>query len=163
MVKTQHFFYTIYIQSVPEIVWRALIDPEMTKQYRSRHQNVSDWRSGSSWKHVDYDHPGIVDLLGRVIESLPGRRLVLSWAFPEDVENVHVHSRVTIDIVAETANVVRLTLSHTGLEFDSEMYHGIAHGWPRVLSSLKSLIETGHALPITAVRPRPVTDAVGAR
>ena len=69
----------------------------------------------------------------------------------------------TIDIVAETANVVRLTLSHTGLEFDSEMYHGIAHGWPRVLSSLKSLIETGHALPITAARPRPVTDAVGAR
>jgi uncharacterized protein YndB with AHSA1/START domain len=160
-VKTQHFVYTTYIQSVPQIVWHALVDPEMTKQYWSRHQNVSDWRPGSSWKHVDYDRPGLVDLAGRVLESLPPRRLVLSWAFPEDLENEPVHSRVAIDIVTEAANIVRLTLIHSGLEFDSEMYHGIAHGWPRVLSSLKSLIETGHALPITAVRPHPVGAAVG--
>lgn len=162
-MKTQHFLYTVYIQSVPQIVWRALVDPEITKQYWSRHQNISDWRPGSPWKHADYDRPGLVDLAGRVLESVPPRRLVLTWAFPEDAENVQVHSRVMIDIVAEAANVVRLTLTHTGLEFDSEMYHGIAHGWPRVLSSLKSLIESGHALPITAVRPHPVTDAVGQR
>jgi uncharacterized protein YndB with AHSA1/START domain len=159
-VKTQHFVYTIYIQSSPQIVWHALVDPEMTKQYWSRHRNISDWRAGSPWQHADYDKPTTVDLLGRVLESRPPHRLVLSWAFPEDAENPAGHSRVAIDIALVAANIVRLTLTHSELPFDSPMFHGIVYGWPRVLSSLKSLIETGHALSITSVRPHPVGDAV---
>ncbi len=45
----------------------------MTKQYWGRHKNVSDWRVGSTWKHQDYDDAGIVDIVGKVVESTPPR------------------------------------------------------------------------------------------
>jgi uncharacterized protein YndB with AHSA1/START domain len=85
--------------------------------------------------------------VGRVIQSVPPRRLVLSWADPENEKMEEKHSRVTIDI-APYRDVVRLTLDHEGLEPDSDMLAGITEGWPMVISSLKSLLETGRALPV---------------
>jgi uncharacterized protein YndB with AHSA1/START domain len=71
----------------------------------------------------------------------------LSWAFPDDEARAKKHSRVTIEI-EPYRKVVRLTVTHSGLEPGSEMLEGITEGWPKVLSSLKSLMETGKPLPV---------------
>ena len=85
-------------------------------------------------------------MVGNVIESDPPRRLVLTWAFPVDESHEEKHSRVTFDI-EPIRGVVRLAVTHDRLEPDSEMFHGITEGWPKVLSSLKSLLEVGRPLP----------------
>ncbi len=145
------FVYVIYISTTPEKLWNALIDPEMTKQYWGRHRNVSEWKAGSLWQHQDYDDASIVDLVGKVVESTPPRRLVLTWAFPADAKNEAKHSQVTFEI--EPYNeAVRLTVIHEDLEPDSEMLHGITQGWPAVLSALKTLLETGRPMPMMARR-----------
>jgi uncharacterized protein YndB with AHSA1/START domain len=85
-------------------------------------------------------------MVGRVVESAPPRRLVLTWARPGDREREEKHSRVTFEI-EPLGEVSRLTVTHDRLEGDPEMLDGISKGWPKVLSSLKSLLELGRPLP----------------
>jgi uncharacterized protein YndB with AHSA1/START domain len=145
------FVYVTYISTTPEKVWNALTDGEMTKQYWVRHRNASDWKVGSTWQHQDYDDPAIVDIVGTVVESTPPRRLVITWAFPADAADKTKHSRVTFEI-EPSMDAVRLTVTHDELDEDSPMLNGVSRGWPLVLSSLKTLLETGHALPATTRR-----------
>jgi len=86
-----------------------------------------------------------------VIESSPPKRLVLTWAFPQDAGDPQKTSRVIFDI-EPYAGAVRLTVTHAELEPDSGMLLGISAGWPLVLSSLKSLLETGEPMPGTSKR-----------
>jgi uncharacterized protein YndB with AHSA1/START domain len=139
------FIYVTYIATTPEKLWKALVEPETTTKYW-QNVNVSDWRPGSRWEHRDTDRNGNIRLVGRVIESSPPRRLVLSWAFPADEAREEKHTRVTFDI-EPVGGVVRLTVTHDRLESGSEMLEGITDGWPKVLSSLKSFLETGRPLP----------------
>jgi uncharacterized protein YndB with AHSA1/START domain len=139
------FVYVTYISTTPEKLWRALIDPETTVQYW-QHVNLSDWKPGSRWEHRHENHDGTLRLVGRVIESTPPRRLVLTWAFPADESNEEKHTRVTFEI-EPAGEVVRLTVTHDRLEPGSEMMSGITKGWPKVISSLKSLLEVGRPLP----------------
>ena len=136
------FVYVTYIASTPEKVWDALLNSEMTRQYWGIAKNVSDWKVGSQWKHVDYENPEVVKIVGNVVEFDPPHRLVITWAAPPDAEDESKHSRVTfeIDPFLET---VRLTVTHDGFEADSPMFKAISQGWPGVLSGLKSLLETG--------------------
>ena len=139
------FVYVTYISATPEKVWNALLDPKMTEQYW-QHENVSDWKAGSKWEHRAFDGKRTLRLVGKVVESSPPRRLVLTWAFPEDEKREDKHTRVTFDI-EKVGDVVRLTVTHDRLEPGSKMLEGIRGGWPKVLSSLKSLLETGKPLP----------------
>jgi len=65
------FVYVSYIQSTPEKVWNALIDPEVTRKYWGNHHNASDWKVGSRWEHRDYDDATLVDIVGKVVETAP--------------------------------------------------------------------------------------------
>ncbi len=143
MAKTR-FVYEIYIASTPATVWKGLLDGEFTRQYW-HHDNVSDWKPGSAWEHRRIDGSGRADILGEVIEANPPHRLVMSWAYPDDRNRRDRHSRVTIE-VEPVAEMTRLTVTHDELEPGSDMAQKIAWGWPRVLSSLKSLLETGKPL-----------------
>ena len=136
------FVYTIYIATDADTLWQALVDGEFTRQYWS-HDNVSDWLPGSTWEHRRTDAARTVDVVGRVVESVPPLPLVLTWAEPVDRDRPDRHSRVTFEI-ERVAEMVRLTVTHESL--DADMKRRIAGGWPRVLSSLKSLVETGRAL-----------------
>src|SRR5690242_18868244 len=132
----EQFVYVIYIASTPEKVWTALLDSEMTWQYWGR-ENVSDWKVGSKWEEGRFDGARTINLVGEVIESLPPRRLVLSWAEPADGPNRAKHTRVAIEI-EPVDNMVRLTVTHNEFQPGSDMLRKISNGWPRVLSSLKS-------------------------
>jgi uncharacterized protein YndB with AHSA1/START domain len=147
MAKAE-FVYVTYIRTTSERLWKALLDGEFTRKYWE-HDNVSDWKPGSTWEHRRSDATRAVDLVGHVVESVPPRRLVLTWAFPADTANKAKHSRVAFEI-EPIDDMVRLTVRHDELEPGSEMLRGISEGWPRVLASLKSLLETGRPLPTWA-------------
>ncbi|MBI3450118.1 MAG: SRPBCC family protein [Acidobacteria bacterium] len=144
-MEKPRFVYVVYISSTPEKVWDALIDAKMTAQYW-QHENVSDWKPGSRWEHREVSDQRTLHLVGKVVESRRPSRLVLTWAFPSDASDEEKHSRVTFDL-EPVAGVVRLTVTHDRLEAGSKMLEGITSGWPKVLSSLKSLLESGRALP----------------
>ena len=144
------FVYVIYIAARPEAVWKALLDGEFTRQYWG-HENVSDWKPGPPWEHRPAGAARDALVIGEVVEAKPPRRLVLTWADPGDGDRKDRHSRVTFEI-EPIADMVRLTVTHDELEAGSDMHRKIAQGWPRVLSSLKSLLETGRALDTWAGR-----------
>ena len=144
------FVYVNYINTTPEKVWDALIDNEMIKQYWGRHKNVSDWKIGSTWLHQDYDS-GTTDIEGKVVEVEVPKRLVLTWAGANEDLLDETPSRITFEI-EPFLDVARLTLTHDELEAGSKMLQGIMAGWPAVLSSLKTLLETGRPLEMTTRR-----------
>jgi len=145
------FVYVNYIATTPEKVWQAFMDTDVMSQYwvgaDCARVNVSDWKPGSRWEHQRVDGSGIVDIVGKVIECTPPRRLVYSWARPADEHDASKHSRVAIDIEPQGDGLVRLTVAHHDLERDPQMLAGVSGGWPKVLSNLKTLLETGRALP----------------
>jgi uncharacterized protein YndB with AHSA1/START domain len=149
MTRT-NFVYVIYVASTPEKVWQGLLDPELTRQYWG-HENVSDWKAGSPWEHRKADGSGAVSIVGEVVEARKPQRLALTWAEPEFRGLRHRHSRVAIELEA-VSDMTRLTLTHDDLEPGSMLERRIASGWPRVLSSLKTLLETGKPLPTWAGR-----------
>ncbi len=136
---TNDFIYTTYIKTTPEKVWEALTNPEFTHQYWG-HNNISDWKKGSEWKHVSADGSD-VKMVGKVLESNPPKKLVISWcskANPAD------ESQVAFDISTMDNDMIRLDVVHSNLSV--EMGRGVSAGWPRVLSSMKSFLETGKPL-----------------
>jgi len=137
------FLYVTYIRTTPERVYEAITKGEVTRQYWTL-ENVSDWKPGSPWQHMDRAS-GTVRMVGEVIEAAPPRRLVISWAFPADEKNKAKHTRVAFDL-EKIGDMVKLTVTHDELEPGSEMDRGIREGWPRVLASMKSFLETGKAL-----------------
>ena len=145
MSKPQ-FVYVTYIATTPQKLWQALIDGEITQEYWG-HRNVSDWQPGSRWEHQrSYDGSNSLDVVGEVLENEPFKRLVISWVSPADEGKAEKTSRVTFDIEAIDVQV-RLTVKHEELEQGSKMLEGITWGWPVVLSSLKTYLETGKPMP----------------
>ena len=135
------FVYTIYIKTTPEKVWAALTTPEFSRQYWIP-GIVSDWKKGSKWNRLSEDGKKAVTMAGEILESTPPKRLVLTWFDPSDPAD---DSRVTFSIDA-IDDMVRLTVIHGDFKADSNIAGKISIGWPRVLSSMKSFLETGKAL-----------------
>ena len=142
------FVYVTYILSTPEKVFEAITRPDVARQYWG-HENVSDWQPGSKWEHVRANDERTVELVGNVIESSPPSRLVITWANASQATDPDSYSRVTFEIV-EYDEMVRLTVTHDDLEAGSGMANGVTRGWPAVLSSLKSLLETGSGFDVFA-------------
>ena len=161
------FTYTTYIHATPERVWQGLTDPAFTKRYW-RHQRAgektfrSDWKKGSTY-HLAHEEVGLVvsDPEQVILESDPCRRLAYTWHTftPEwatqvgmdeataDAWRAEPRSKVAFDIEETGHGVVKLRVVHDGFEPGSNVLQGISNGWPAVLASLKTLLETGTALP----------------
>ncbi|WP_180898848.1 SRPBCC family protein [Martelella soudanensis] len=143
------FVYVTYIVSTPEKVFEAITKPDVTRRYWG-HENVSDdWRPGSRWQHVSASETRKVQLVGEVIESSPPSRLVISWANESEAQDPEAYSRVTFDI-EPYEEMVKLTVTHDDLVIGSGMETGVTKGWPIVLSSMKSYLETGRGLDVFA-------------
>ena len=147
MTKTA-FVYVTYISAPREKVFQAITDREFTRKYWG-HDNVSDWKPGSTWEHRESDEPHTVKMVGKVVEYTPPRRMVITWARPAEAKDEAAHSRVTFEL-EPMDDMVRLTVTHDELVPGSDMLKGISQGWPRVLASLKTLLETGKPLPTWA-------------
>lgn len=130
--------HVTYIATKPEQLWTALTDPELTAEYWG-HRNVSGWTNGDTREHRRLGD-GTPDLVGTILEIDPPRRLSHSWAPAADPAR---RSRVTFDL-EPVGDVVRLTVTHEDLP--PEQVDGTNEGWAKVLSSLKSLLETGRPL-----------------
>lgn len=142
------FVYVTYIRSTPEKVFEAITRPEIARRYWG-HENVSDWKPGSDWQHVRANEQRTIELVGKVVEIAAPTRLVMTWANASQAADPASYSRVCFDIVPYE-NMVRLTVTHDELEAGSGMAKGISQGWPAVLSSLKSLLETGEGIDVFA-------------
>ena len=147
--ETTSFVYVTYIRSTPQKVFEAITRPDIARRYWG-HENVSDWKRGSKWEHVRANDERAVELVGKVVEVSPPTRLVITWANASQAADPESYSRVTFDIEEYGGDMIRLTVSHDELEAGSGMANGIKKGWPAVLSSLKSFLETGRGLDVFA-------------
>lgn len=146
--ETTSFVYVTYIASTPEKVFDAITRPDIARRYWG-HENVSDWKPGSKWEHIRDNAERTVELVGKVVEVSPPTRLIITWANASQADDPTKQSRVTFDVVPYDA-MVRLTVTHDELEAGGGMAQGISRGWPAVLSSMKSYLETGTGLDVFA-------------
>ncbi len=140
--------YVTFIRSTAEKVFDAITQPEVARRYWG-HANVSDWKPGSAWQHVRDNAEHSVNIVGKVVENTPAKRLVISWANASQANDPAAYSRVVFDL-EPYQDMVRLTVTHQELEPGSGMATGVQKGWPLVLSSLKSLLETGQGMDVFA-------------
>lgn len=143
MQKSQ-FVYVTYIRTTPEKLWQALTDPAFTRRYFYETTHESEWKRGSSWKMKTPD--GRVTDSGEVLESEPPRKLVLKWRnelMPE--LTAEGYSRMTYEIEKAGASV-KLTVTHEMDRENSVLIEKVSGGWPPILASLKSMLETGESL-----------------
>lgn len=146
------FVYVTYIRTTPEKLWRALTDPEFTRKYWCDTRQESEWKPGSAWKIVTPD--GMVTDSGQVVEIVPHRRIVLTWR-NEFVPELRAEgpSRLTYEL-EQVGSSVKLTVVHEMDKPDSQLIGKVSGGWPHILASLKSLLETGESLPETRNWPK---------
>jgi uncharacterized protein YndB with AHSA1/START domain len=157
MTKKDQFVYVTYIRTTHEKLWKALIEPEFTRQFWYDTTQDSEWKPGSSWKILIPD--GRVADSGEVVEIEPRRRLVLKWRHELGPElKAEGFSRLTYELEKE-GNSVKLTVIHEIEKEGSKFIEAVSSGWPHILASLKSLLETGESLEETREWPKDLTAA----
>ncbi len=148
------FVYTTYIRCTPEKVWSAITNVEFNRQYW-KYELKSDWKKGSKWTSISPEGTE-GKIHGEILESNPPKQLVMTWQTPDNPADI---SRVIFDIeaiVEATELMTRLTVTHDQLS--DEMASRISIGWPRVLSSMKSYLETG--VPLDTMAGKTTCDSV---
>jgi uncharacterized protein YndB with AHSA1/START domain len=140
---SEKFVYVTYIRTTPEQVWDALIKPEFTRAYWCETWQDSDWKPGSPWRIMIPD--GRVADSGEVLEIDRPRRLVLSWRNEFTEMKAEGYSRATFEL-EPVGGSVKLTVTHEMDRDGSKFIAAVSTGWPHILSSLKSMLETGKPL-----------------
>lgn len=135
------FVYVTYIRTTPQKLWSALTDGEFMKQYWFGVRCESRWTAGSPWKMTQPD--GTLTDSGEIVESDPPRRLVIRWLHESRPElKAEGESRCTMEL-EPTGTAVKLSITHTIERDPSKFIAAVSGGWPKILSNLKSLLETG--------------------
>ena len=151
-MSNSRFAYVTYIRATPEKLWQALTDPEFTRQYWSECWQESQWKTGSSWQLMIPG--GRVGDSGEILEIDPPRRLVVSWRneFKPEMRE-EGYSRMTYELEKQGGSV-KLTVIHQMDQPGSKFIEAVSTGWPMILASLKSLLETGEPLEETRHWPK---------
>jgi uncharacterized protein YndB with AHSA1/START domain len=141
-----------YIRTTPQKLWKALMDPAFTRKYWCGTHQESEWKPGAEWKNMIPD--GRVADSGKVLEIEPERRLVLSWR-NEFMPKLRAegYSRAIFELEKQ-GDSVKLTIIHEMDKAGSKFIDAVSNGWPHILSSLKSLLETGDSLVETRDWPK---------
>ncbi|HEY4942639.1 MAG TPA: SRPBCC family protein [Rhizomicrobium sp.] len=139
------FVYVTYIRTTPQKLWDALTQPEFIKQYWFDMTQESEWKPGAAWTMKFAD--GRVTDTGEVLEIDPPRRLVLKWRneFMPELK-AEGFTRCVYDL-EQDGESMKLTVTHSIERDGAKVIEAVSGGWPRILSSLKSLLETGAAMP----------------
>jgi uncharacterized protein YndB with AHSA1/START domain len=139
------FVYVTYIRTTPQKLWSALTsDVEFMKQYWFGTHCESQWTAGSSWKMVYPD--GRITDAGEIVEVEPPRRLVIRWQnqFKPELK-AEGDSLCTIEL-EPVGSAVKLSITHVIERESSKFIDAVSGGWPKIISNLKSLLETGSAV-----------------
>jgi uncharacterized protein YndB with AHSA1/START domain len=147
MEGTPAHVYEIYIRTTPDRLWHALTDPELTRQYFFGSPARSDWQPGSPYVFAGPDGSGSM-VEGEVLEAEPPRRLVLSWRATWGPEVADMPASTVTWTIEPVGDSCKLTLQHGGLDPAHPATQGITSTWAQIISSLKSLLETGQPLPV---------------
>lgn len=151
-MSDDRFVYVTYIRTTPDKLWEALTTPEFTRRYWFGVSMKSDWTLGASWKLMFED--GRIADAGEVLEIDPPRRLVLSWRHEWRPElHAEGFAKATFDLEPRE-ELVKLTVVHEIDRQGSKLIEAVSGGWPMILSSLKSLLETGVAHPRAGLAPK---------
>ena len=141
------FIYETYIRAPAENVWEALTNPEFTRQYFHATSVESTWQAGAPVRFLS-ETGTAVD--GEVLDIVPGQLLSISWHVCYDPEAAkEAPSRVTFSIEAMNEQT-KLRITHDRFPDASVVFDHISGGWPWIIASLKSLLETGEPLPEAA-------------
>jgi uncharacterized protein YndB with AHSA1/START domain len=135
------FVYVTYIRTTPEKLWSALTDVEFMKQYWFGMHCQSEWRAGSDWKMVSDD--GHITDSGSIIAADPPRRLVIRWLHQAKPELAAEGESLCTMELEPSGTAVRLTITHSIEREPSKLITAVSGGWPKIISNLKSLLETG--------------------
>jgi uncharacterized protein YndB with AHSA1/START domain len=145
------FQYAIYIRSTQEKVWNSLTQSEFTRRYWCEVTMESDWKKGSPWRMVAPN--GRTADSGEVQEVERPQKLVLSWQH-QLIQELKAEGITTATFeLSQMGDAVKLTVTHSIDHENSKLISDFASGWPPLLSSLKSLLETGEPLAMTTKWP----------
>jgi uncharacterized protein YndB with AHSA1/START domain len=138
------FVYVTYIRTTPEKLWAALTTREFIRQYWFGINLETDWKIGAPWKLIYPD--GRITDTGEILEFDPPRRLVFKWRneFRPELKT-EGYARCSFDVEG-LEGAVKLTINHSIERADSKLIDAVSGGWPRILSNLKSLLETGEII-----------------
>ncbi|HUM10361.1 MAG TPA: SRPBCC domain-containing protein [Myxococcaceae bacterium] len=135
----------VYVAALPEAVWRAIVDPEMTRAWVYGTRLRSTLAPGAPYAYLA--EKDVIAVSGTVLACEAQRRLVLSWKAHWDPSvEADPPSRVTWELEASGPRTTRLRVIHDQFQDLTPTYVGSVDAWPFMLSSLKSLLETGRAL-----------------
>jgi uncharacterized protein YndB with AHSA1/START domain len=138
------FVYVTFIRATPQALWEALTSRAFTERYWFGMHHECDWQTGSPWSLRFAD--GRIADSGEVVESDPPRKLVLRWRNMFLAElHAEGDSFCTIEI-EPVEHAVKLTITHRVARAGSKFIEKVSGGWPRILSNLKTLLETGEVL-----------------
>lgn len=145
-MPTLDFVYVTYIATTPEKLWQALTDPAFTQQYWGGRRVLSDWQEGSTVEFRKQD--GSLDYSrGKVLTSRPPFELTMAWITRTPGGDAPA-TKLTYSIQQAGPENVKFTLTHEPLDEGSQVIDAVRQGWPAILSSLKTLLETGQTLDI---------------
>ena len=134
------FVYVTYIRTTQEKLWSALTNAKFMEQYWFGAHCESQWTAGSAWKLVAGD--GRVLDAGEIVEAEPPRRLVIRWQNLKPELKAEGASLCTMELEPD-GTAVKLSITHTIECEPSKFVQAVSGGWPKILSNLKSLLETG--------------------
>jgi len=136
------FVYVTYIRTTPEKLWSALTDDtEFMKQYWFGTYCESEWKAGAAWKMIQPG--GGVSDAGEIVEADPPRKLVIRWQHTIRPELTAEGFSLCTYELEPTAGAVKLCITHTIERDPSKFIEAVSGGWPKIISNLKSLLETG--------------------
>jgi uncharacterized protein YndB with AHSA1/START domain len=139
------FLYVTYIRAAPQRIFEALSDPAQNKLFWGGYSQQTSWATGADYAIVSGD--GEAWDTGKVLACDPPRRISVSWTHQKDAAmKAEGESVATFDIEPVNDHVTRLTVTHTIGVAPSKFIEAVSTGWPSILASLKSLLETGTAL-----------------
>jgi uncharacterized protein YndB with AHSA1/START domain len=151
--------YVIYIAATPEKIWQALTDRELSKQYFHGNSIEIEPRAGGSFLARWPD--GRVNVSGKVIDWSPPRRLATTWTVEWVLEMRELPECLVSYDIEPAGDCVRLILTESySWDVPEAILAGGRSGWPAILSSLKSVLETGKALNVEMAPPQDMLDAM---